>query len=51
MHIMLIVVLVLLWGRGGWYYGYRGWGAIGGAGIGLGAAGVILLQCYLFGII
>jgi hypothetical protein len=51
MTLVLIVVLVLLLGGGGGYYGYGRWGARGGAGISLGTILVILLVCYLLGIL
>jgi hypothetical protein len=51
MVILLIVVLVLVFAGGGGYYGYGRWGHRGGAGISLGAILVILLVCYLLGVI
>jgi len=51
MTLVLIVVLVLLLGGGGGYYGYGRWGARGGAGISLGTILVIVLVCYLLGIL
>jgi hypothetical protein len=49
--IVLVIVLVLVFGGGGGYYGYGRWGASGGAGIGLGTVLLILLVCYLLGVI
>jgi hypothetical protein len=51
MTILLIIVLVLLLGGGGGYYGYGRWGLGGGAGISLGSILVILLVCYLLGVL
>jgi hypothetical protein len=47
--ILLIIVLLLVFGVGGGYFGYNRWGYRGGGGIGLGTVLVILLVCYLFG--
>ena len=51
MLLLLIIVLLLVFAGGGGYYGYNRWGACGGAGIGLGTVLVILLVCYLLGVI
>jgi hypothetical protein len=51
MVILLIVLLVLVFAGGGGYYGYGRWGSRGGAGISLGSVLLILLVCYLLGII
>jgi hypothetical protein len=51
MIIVLIVLLVLVFGGGGGYYGYGRWGYRGGAGISLGTILLILLVCYLLGIL
>jgi hypothetical protein len=51
MLIILIILLVLVFAGGGGYYGYGRWGARGGAGISLGTLLVILLVCYLLGVI
>jgi hypothetical protein len=47
--ILLIIVLLLVFGAGGGYFGYNRWGYRGGGGIGLGTVLVILLVCYLLG--
>jgi hypothetical protein len=49
--LLLIIVLVLVFGLGGGYYGYGRWGMGGGAGIGLGTVLLIVLICYLLGVI
>ncbi len=51
MVIILIIVLLLVFGGGGGYYGYSRWGSRGGAGIGLGTILLILLVCYLLGLL
>jgi hypothetical protein len=51
MLILLIIFLVLVFAGGGGYYGYGRWGARGGVGISLGTVLVILLICYLLGVI
>ena len=51
MVIVLIIVLLLVFGGGGGYYGYNRWGSRGGAGIGLGTVLLILLVCYLLGLL
>jgi hypothetical protein len=51
MVIILIIVLLLVFGGGGGYYGYSRWGSRGGAGIGLGTVLLILLVCYLLGLL
>jgi hypothetical protein len=48
--LILIIVLVLVFGLGGGYFGYSRWGTGGGARIGLGTVLVILLVCYLLGL-
>ena len=48
--ILLIIVLILVFGLGGGYYGRSQWGASGGFGIGLGTILLILLICYLLGL-
>jgi hypothetical protein len=48
--LVVIVILVLLFGLGGGYYGHSRWGARGGTGIGLGTVLLILLICYLLGV-
>ena len=49
--LLLIIVLVLVFGLGGGYYGYGRWGVGGGAGIGLGTVLLIVLVCYLLGVV
>ncbi len=51
MVIILIIVLLLVFGGGGGYIGYNRWGSRGGAGIGLGTILLILLVCYLLGLL
>jgi len=48
--LLLIVILILLFGVGGGYYGHTRWGPSGGAGIGLGTIVVILLIAYMLGL-
>jgi hypothetical protein len=50
MLILLIIVLVLVFGVGGGYFGYNRWGTGGGASIGLGTVLAILVVCYLLGV-
>ena len=47
--LILIIVLLLLFGLGGGYYGHTRWGSRGSTGIGLGTVLVIVLVCYLLG--
>jgi hypothetical protein len=47
--LLLIVILILLFGVGGGYYGHTRWGPSGGAGMGLGTILVILLIAYMLG--
>ena len=42
--LLLIIVLFLIFGCGGGYYGYQNWGPQGGIGIG----GILLLLLVLF---
>jgi len=44
--LLLIIVLVLVFGLGGGYYGNSRWGPSGGAGIGVGTIVLILLIAY-----
>jgi hypothetical protein len=48
--LLLIIILILLFGGGGGYVGYRNWGTGGGLGI-LGTVLLIVLICYLLGMI
>lgn len=48
--LLLIVILILLFGVGGGYYGHTRWGPSGGAGIGLGTIVVIFLIAYMLGL-
>ena len=47
--LLLIIVLLLVFGVGGGYYGHSRWGRNGGAGVGLGTILVILLIAYMLG--
>jgi hypothetical protein len=47
--LLLIIVLLLVFGIGGGYYGHSRWGRTGGAGVGLGTILVILLIAYMLG--
>jgi len=47
--LILIIVLLLVFGLGGGYYGYSRWGMRGGGGIGLGTVLLIVLVGYLLG--
>lgn len=49
--LLLIVVLLLVFGFGGGYYGHTRWGYRGGAGVGLGTILLVLLVAYLLGIL
>lgn len=48
--LLLIVLLVLVFGVGGGYYGHTRWGPSGGAGTGLGTILLILLIAYMLGL-
>jgi len=48
--ILLIIVLLLVFGLGGGYYGHSRWGYSGGAGTGVGAILAVLLVFYLLGV-
>jgi hypothetical protein len=48
--LLLIVILVLIFGLGGGYWGHRTWGPGGGAGVSLGTILIILLIAYLLGL-
>lgn len=48
--LLLIVLLVLVFGVGGGYYGNTRWGPSGGAGAGLGTVLLILLVSYMLGL-
>ena len=47
--LLIIVVLILIFGFGGGYWGNRTWGPRGGTGIGLGSVLLVLLVLYLLG--
>ena len=48
--LLLIVVLILVFGLGGGYYGrHSRWGVAGGAGVGLGTILLICVLVYLVG--
>jgi hypothetical protein len=47
--LILPIVLLLVLGGGGAYYGHTRWGYRGGAGIGLGTILLILLVAYMLG--
>lgn len=47
--LVLIIILVLLFGAGGGYYGHARWGPRGGAGVSLGTVLLIVLLVYLLG--
>jgi hypothetical protein len=49
--LLLIILLVLLFGFGGGYYGHTNWGPYYGGGFGLGTVLVILLVLYLLGVL
>lgn len=49
--LLLIIVLLLVFGVGGGYYGHTRWGYRGGAGVGLGTILLVVLVAYLMGII
>jgi len=46
--IILLILLLLVFGCGGGYFGYSRWGNQGGFGIGLGTILLILLLFYCF---
>jgi len=48
--LLLIIILILVFGLGGGYWGYSQWGPNGGFGI-LGTILVIVLVLYLLGVI
>lgn len=48
--LLLVIILLLVFGLGGGYYGHSRWGPTGGAGTGLGAVLVILLIAYMLGL-
>jgi hypothetical protein len=48
--LMLIIILLLIFGLGGGYYGHTRWGPRGGAGIGLGTILLILLIAFMLGL-
>jgi hypothetical protein len=48
--LILIIVLILVFGLGGGYYGHSRWGPSGGAGIGLGTILLIFLIAYMLGL-
>ena len=48
--LILIIILLLIFGVGGGYYGHTRWGPRGGTGIGLGTILVILLIAYMLGV-
>ena len=48
--ILLIVILIIVFGLGGGYYGHERWGPAAGGSIGLGTILLILLVCYLLGL-
>lgn len=47
--LLLIIVLLLIFGVGGGYYGHTRWGYRGGAGVGLGTILLVVLVVYLLG--
>jgi hypothetical protein len=49
--LLLIIVLLLVFGVGGGYYGHSRWGPSGGAGTGLGTILAILLIAYMLGVL
>ena len=48
--LILIIILILVFGLGGGYYGHTRWGPSGVAGIGLGTILLILLIAYMLGL-
>jgi len=49
--LLLLIVLLLVFGVGGGYYGHSRWGYRGGTGIGLGTILLILLVAYMLGVL
>jgi hypothetical protein len=52
--LLLIIILILVFGVGGGYWGHTNWGStapLAGPGIGLGTILVILLVLYLLGVL
>jgi len=49
--LILLVVLLLVLGVGGGYYGHNRWGYRGGAGVGLGTILLAILLVYAIGFI
>jgi len=48
--LLLLIVLLLVFGVGGGYYGRNRWGNSGGFGVGLGTIVVVLLLAYMLGV-
>ena len=48
--LILIIILFVLFGLGGGYYGHTRWGRSGGVGTGLGTILVIFLIAYMLGL-
>jgi hypothetical protein len=48
--LIIIIILILVFGLSGGYYGHTRWGPGGGAGIGLGTILSILLIAYMLGL-
>jgi hypothetical protein len=48
--LLVLIVLLLVFGVGGGYYGHSRWGSRGGTGIGLGTILLILLIAYMLGV-
>jgi hypothetical protein len=48
--LILIIIVLLVFGVGGGYYGHTRWGPRHGAGIGLGSILLILLVLYMLGL-
>ena len=48
--LVIIIILLLVFGIAGGYYGHRRWGPGGAAGTGLGTVLLILLIAYLLGL-
>ena len=51
MLLIVIIILLLVFAGGGGYWGNARWGPQGGLGISLGTVLVILLLCYLLGLL
>jgi hypothetical protein len=49
--LILIIILLLVFGLGGGYYGRNRWGNRGGAGIGVGTILVVLLIAWMLGVL